>query len=450
MLLLFFLERLAIEFLIFFGYALFKEDRVMLIIEDMKEINDTIKNLADFVQTNEKIRPDFEEYLKTIGNMNLQSACFNYIFERNLENKSILSMYLEEKDLSESTKKIVNTLINSISSIFEVKRVLQNGFDFYNIINERTYDVISLVKMTTFRGIGVGQYVVARIFQFENTYYLLEISGVLPSGRRDDALRYSVAKIIQNPELVYIDNPDKQKEIEKEIKSIYKKFIDFFGKDEVITTNKFADDIIGSFNDFAEGGEKIDYSDKIQLPETYKFFNVSEFNNSYENFLENSLGGFSSHKEIYDVGIIFDEELGLYAVPFYETFNKVIENSDSVENAKECVIFFLENDKFSANIIKRVANRHDNFMDVINKLLGTKYTFEELLKKYKSRYLENKIFSSTTVLYKSKAFSKTLGIIEEDIEKPQLEGIDLTKIGRNDPCPCGSGKKFKKCCGANL
>jgi uncharacterized protein YecA (UPF0149 family) len=23
-----------------------------------------------------------------------------------------------------------------------------------------------------------------------------------------------------------------------------------------------------------------------------------------------------------------------------------------------------------------------------------------------------------------------------------------TKPGRNDPCPCGSGKKYKKCCGA--
>jgi len=22
------------------------------------------------------------------------------------------------------------------------------------------------------------------------------------------------------------------------------------------------------------------------------------------------------------------------------------------------------------------------------------------------------------------------------------------KVGRNQPCPCGSGKKFKKCCGA--
>jgi preprotein translocase subunit SecA len=29
-------------------------------------------------------------------------------------------------------------------------------------------------------------------------------------------------------------------------------------------------------------------------------------------------------------------------------------------------------------------------------------------------------------------------------------GIDLSKIGRNDDCPCGSGKKFKKCHGANL
>jgi preprotein translocase subunit SecA len=24
---------------------------------------------------------------------------------------------------------------------------------------------------------------------------------------------------------------------------------------------------------------------------------------------------------------------------------------------------------------------------------------------------------------------------------------ELPKVGRNDPCPCGSGKKFKQCCG---
>ncbi len=31
---------------------------------------------------------------------------------------------------------------------------------------------------------------------------------------------------------------------------------------------------------------------------------------------------------------------------------------------------------------------------------------------------------------------------------PKPEQRKVEKVGRNDPCPCGSGKKFKKCCGA--
>jgi preprotein translocase subunit SecA len=27
--------------------------------------------------------------------------------------------------------------------------------------------------------------------------------------------------------------------------------------------------------------------------------------------------------------------------------------------------------------------------------------------------------------------------------------VNKSKIGRNDPCPCGSGKKYKQCCGKN-
>jgi len=29
----------------------------------------------------------------------------------------------------------------------------------------------------------------------------------------------------------------------------------------------------------------------------------------------------------------------------------------------------------------------------------------------------------------------------------KTQPLSVTKIGRNDPCTCGSGKKFKKCCG---
>ncbi|USN95119.1 MAG: preprotein translocase subunit SecA [Candidatus Nomurabacteria bacterium] len=37
----------------------------------------------------------------------------------------------------------------------------------------------------------------------------------------------------------------------------------------------------------------------------------------------------------------------------------------------------------------------------------------------------------------------------ENIPQPTDPNIDFSKVGRNDPCPCGSGKKYKKCHGAN-
>ncbi len=432
----------------------------MILQEDLKVINDVIKNVAIFIQNDPIVKPDFEEYLRTVGSSiqsaNFQSACFNYIFERRLgeERKGIIQTFVERTmNLPEDFKKVAEALAKSVSSVFEIKKILKNGFELYNIINEKAYEVTSLVKMTSFRGMGSGQYVIARIFSYESQHYLLEISGVLPANRKDDALRFSVAKIIQNPELVYMDNPEKLKELEENVEEVYQKFVEYFGTDEIITTNKYADDIISLFNEYAELGERKPFDDKIETLDTYKFFDVREFNNSYENFLENSLGGFSSHSEIYDVGVIFDRELGLYAIPFYATFNKIFEVKDyrEIENYAACVQYFLLNDKFSPNIIKRVAEKHDNFMKVINDVCNANYTLDELLKKYKAKYFEQKIFSSTTVLYKSKAFSNTLGIIEENEERPAIDSsIDLSKIGRNDPCPCGSGKKFKKCCGAHL
>ena len=40
--------------------------------------------------------------------------------------------------------------------------------------------------------------------------------------------------------------------------------------------------------------------------------------------------------------------------------------------------------------------------------------------------------------------------VSENGEKPKKKPIvKKNKVGRNDPCPCGSGKKYKKCCGMN-
>ena len=46
------------------------------------------------------------------------------------------------------------------------------------------------------------------------------------------------------------------------------------------------------------------------------------------------------------------------------------------------------------------------------------------------------------------------GIFSSNIPMPwkasmlsDLERVEQKKLGRNDPCPCGSGKKYKRCCG---
>ena len=414
----------------------------MTVIEKINEINNAVKEIFDFTQSNETIKADFDEYLATIGARNIslsqvEKIFLPYIFERNINGKSIIEMYRDEKGSTE----IIESLLNTQASVFEIKKILKNGFELYNLINEKAYKALSLTKMTNFRGVYAGQYIVARIFEFGGEYYVIEISSVLSHSQKEEAYRYAVMKLVQTPRMLYYDNPEKEEEIKSTIAEMFKKFIKTFDKDIILTTNKHADDIIGAFNE----GEEVDLSDKGSDIKEYKFFHVKELDNNYSNFLENSMGGFSSHDEVYDVAVIFDEKNGLYAIPFYETFCKIFEDKSAVENAKACVEYFLTNDSIPNTILERISAKYPNFMEVINEIMGTEYTFEELIKTYKAEYLKNKIYSSATILFCSNAFSKVFDYISE----PKPQSVEpIQKVGRNDPCPCGSGKKYKNCCGA--
>ena len=424
-----------------YGILEYNEEKAMTVLEKINEINEALKEIFDFTQTNETINSDFTEYLSTIGARNIslnqmEKIFLPYVFERRIGGTSILEMYTEEK----GAKDIIAKLNEAQSSIFEIKKILKNGFELYNLVNEKTYKVLSLTKMTNFRGIYAGQFIAGRVFELDGEYYIIEISSVLSHSQKEDAYRYAVMKLVHTPRLLYLDNPEKEKEIKSTIAEMYEKFIKTFDKDIILTTNKHADDIIGAFNE----GEDVDLSDKGCDISEYKFFHVKELDNNYSNFLENSMGGFSSHNETYDVAVIFDKENGLYAIPFYETFCKIFENKDSVENAKGCVEYFLTNDSIPNTILERVSTQYPNFMETVNEVMGTNYTFEELIKNYKSDFLNNKIYSSATILFCSNAFSQIFDYISEP--KPQASVI-TEKVGRNDPCPCGSGKKFKNCCG---
>ena len=77
----------------------------------------------------------------------------------------------------------------------------------------------------------------------------------------------------------------------------------------------------------------------------------------------------------------------------------------------------------SCNILEDVADRTED-PGVINTI--------DILCDQAERILENNAYSGNPFM---------------DVQKEMPYQREAPKIGRNDPCPCGSGKKYKKCCG---
>lgn len=427
----------------------------MSVIEKFSTISNTITKLFDFLMNSDVVKDDVQEYLKTVSagslsEKNLQAVLIPYLFERTIDKKSIFQIYLDNNDIKDKIElNIVKSLETSFESVFEIKKILKNGFVFHNLLNEKEYNVLPLVKMTNFRNILSGQFIIARIFEFENTFYLVEISNVYASYQKDSVYRYAIAKLLEKPELLYIDNPEKQKEIEQQINGFSSKFKELFDTDEIITDNKNVDELISIFNDYCENPSdalKAKVAEHIKVPEEFNFFKVEEFNSQYNNFLENSMGGFSSHNAHYDVGMIFDETTGMYIIPFWATLKHGFETDyKEIQNYEQCLKSILENDKIPNVILNRLNAKYDNFMSVVNEILEKNYTFDELIQTYKPDYLTKKIYSPTTVLYSSEIFTKTIDIMEKEEEQKNNPN---KKVRPNEPCPCGSGKKYKKCCGA--
>lgn len=415
------------------------------------EIHQTLENIYNFVKENDKTKEDFTEYKKTIGmydatDEQLKEFYVTYIFERSIPDlqQNPIMLYNETKGTE-----ISKAMEKSFTSIFQIKRLIKNGFEVYNLVNEKNYSLNITTKMTDFRGIGVGQYIVARIFEYKNDFYIIEMSGHLSSSKSEDAMRYAMAKIIQEPYLVYENNPEKEQEITKNIEFMYSKFIEAFKTDELVTTSTHADEIIGQFNDFVEKGTPVNIENKLEIPETLKYFEIKDLQNDYSNFVEKSLDGFSSHKQVYDAGIIYDKDFGLYIIPFYKTLLTILEqnSTENIEGAEDCIKYFVTSPTISTNIIKRIYDKYPNFLDIANSVMNEHLSLNEMFVKYKYEYVAHKILSQTTILYNSKVFTNTLGIV---VEQEKHSNVDYSNAKRNDPCPCGSGKKFKHCCGKNL
>lgn len=82
--------------------------------------------------------------------------------------------------------------------------------------------------------------------------------------------------------------------------------------------------------------------------------------------------------------------------------------------------------------------------------LGTEKNPAVVHVKTKKRMKEvAKIFEENNWKYQIEVISdkpEDIADLEILLNWPKPKHTEI-KVGRNDPCPCGSGKKYKKCCG---
>ena len=132
-----------------------------------------------------------------------------------------------------------------------------------------------------------------------------------------------------------------------------------------------------------------------------------------------------------------------------ESYDKLL--STPAEEVKGTVKELAE--KYGQEVLTMVG-----FLDGINESLKEENPIETMeedtvvsLAFDKEKLYKNMVAAKADWLYELPQWKEIYS--EEELKKLYKEQKESTtirkgkKVGRNDPCPCGSGKKYKKCCG---
>ena len=142
---------------------------------------------------------------------------------------------------------------------------------------------------------------------------------------------------------------------------------------------------------------------------------------------------------------------GTYFTIEREIYEQLLENPD--EEVKGTVKELAE--KYELSIMEMTG-----FLDGINDSLVTPNPIEEMdedtkvsLAFDKEKLYKNMVDAKADWLYNLPAWDEIFDAETKHAlyleQKKSGTVVVGKKIGRNDPCPCGSGKKYKKCCGKN-
>jgi hypothetical protein len=333
----------------------------------------------------------------------------------------------ETSSLSEKEKAIVLRWRDPVVGIFQVKRVLPDGFVAENLINEVDYTIKPTTIPQRLEQLAKpGAFFSAKIVPASDSEYIFSgVQQFLDISEKEIVRR--VAQIqMKNPQFAFRDNEEKIRkgfELQKKDREL---FIEYFGSDEVLTEGRKLPTLTDEFMNYRLS--------KIEkpLPEGYKPPEM--------HFPKGLL-------KSKDVGIVFDELSDQHYLVNYGLMLNIFQNHDEskIQRYRDDILTYLKDQTISPHVLKKLFFKYpQNAEFIIRKILdrpefGLEKDFDPLMDEFKPSFRGKKIYPY--ILPMSTKFVEAM--------KPELyqKKEDALKVGRNDPCPCGSGKKFKKCCG---
>jgi hypothetical protein len=352
---------------------------------------------------------------------------FVYLY-RFSDNLTVIDRFVSEtSSLSEKEKAIVLRWKDPVVGLFQVKRALPDGFVAENLINEVDYAIKPTTIPQRFEQLArPGAFFRAKIIPASDSEYIFSgIQEFLDISEKEILKRVAQLQM-KHPQFAFRDNKEKIRrgfELQKEDREL---FVEYFGSDEVLTEG-------GKLPELAAGFMNYRLS-KIEkpLPEGYKPPEMS--------FPKGLL-------KSKDVGIVFDELSGQHYLVNYGIILNIFQNPDEskIERYREDILTYLKDQTISPHVLRRLLFKYpQNAAFVIRKILdrpefSLEKDFDSLMDEFKPSFRGKRIYPY--ILPMSPKYVQAM--------RPELyqKKKDEPKVGRNDPCPCGSGKKYKKCCG---
>ena len=356
------------------------------------------------------------------------------------DGRTVVECFLDARpELSDDERQMMLGWRDVVEGIFEVQRRDREALIVENLVDELTYRVRSNMGPRMWAKTPPQSFLFARLVPIEDEWLISGYVRTLPASARSEVYKVVVEVSPLSPSSVF-RNPAKLKQAWKLQREEREQFIAFFGSDEVVLRGSELIERMRAFRHY-QMHEVRDADGRTVLDRARDAYGATP--------PEPDLTMPDGVTRAKTVGLIYDEVEGLHFLADFGLVQEAFADPSLPSDRRhhEAVIGYLRDDSILPFVFRRLAQRDPErasrvFQHVLRQPdLSWERDGETLLRRYKGERFERPPLPSVMPISSKLA----RGVIAGPTWQKRAPGA--TRPGRNDPCPCGSGKKYKHCCG---